>query len=380
MNAYLDNSATTRPQESVVRAMTTCMLEGFYNPSALYAPAVQVEKQMNACREAVAVQLNADPRRVIFTSGGTEADNLAILSLLSDRRGGRVLFTAGEHPAVRAACESLQGRFDVREIPYDAAGLVRLDALEELLTEDTRLICVMQVNNETGAVMPLREIAALRDKRCPQALFHVDGVQGFLRLPIDMRALGIDSYALSGHKIHGPKGIGALVTGERVRLTPRMLGGGQEKNLRSGTENVPGIMGLMHAIADYPTRNDMRGLKLRLCERLRAIAGENFFVNGPLPDSDRAAPHILNCSLVPVRSETMIYALEADQVYVAAGSACSSHKQKLSTVLSAMQVPRRVAESALRFSLSPFTAAEEIDYAADCIDRHYDMLKRYERR
>ena len=381
MDCYLDNSATTRPGEGVVSAMSSCMLEGYFNPSALYAPAVQVEKRLTACRELIASKLHADAKRVVFTSGGTEADNLAILSLLSDRRGGRVLFTAGEHPAVREPCEYLKGHgFDVREIPYDAAGLVRLDALEELLTPDTRLICVMQVNNETGAVMPLREIAALRDRLCPQALLHVDGVQGFLRLPVDLRALGIDSYALSGHKIHGPKGVGALATGERVRLTPRMLGGGQEKNLRSGTENVPGIVGLMQAIADYPAQNDMRALKLRLLGRLREIAGENFFVNGPAPESESAAPHILNCSLVPVRSETMIYALEADHVYVAAGSACSSRKQKLSTVLTAMQTPRRVAESALRFSLSPYTTAEEIDYAADCIRKHYELLKRYERR
>jgi len=380
MESYLDNSATTRPAESVVRAMTACMLEGYYNPSALYAPAVAVEKQLTACRQAIAERLHADPKGVIFTSGGTEADNLAILSLLSDKRGGRVLFTAGEHPAVRAACEALKNQFDVREIPYEHQGMLRLDALEELLTEDTRLICVMQVNNETGAVMPLAEISALRDRKCPQALLHVDGVQGFLRVPLDMRALKIDSYALSGHKIHGPKGIGALVAGPRVRLTPRMLGGGQERNLRSGTENTPGIIGLAEAIACYPERHDMRALKLRLCERLRGIAGENFHINGPRPESDQAAPHILNCSLVPVRSETMIYALEADRVYVAAGSACSSHKQKISTVLSAMQVPRRVAESALRFSLSADTTAGQIDYAADCIARHYEALKRYERR
>lgn len=381
MDCYLDNSATTRPTESVVRVMSECMLSGYFNPSALYAPAVRVEKQLNACREAIAARLHAESKQVVFTSGGTEADNLAILSLLSDRRGGRVLFTAGEHPAVREPCEYLRGHgFDVREIPYDAAGVVDLDALKELMTADTRLICVMQVNNETGAVMPLRDISLLRDKLCPQALLHVDGVQGFMRIPVDMRALGIDSYALSGHKIHGPKGVGALVYGERLRVTPRALGGGQEKNLRSGTENVPGILGLMEAVNGYPEKNDMQALKMRLYQRLKDIAGENFRVNGPLPDSAHAAPHILNCSLAPVRSETMIYALEADHVYVAAGSACSSHKQKLSTVLTAMQVPRRAAESALRFSLSPYTSAEEIDYAADCIARHYELLKRYERR
>ncbi len=380
MQCYLDNSATTQPTQRVVHAMSDCMLEGFYNPSALYAPAVQSEKRMAACREAIAAELHADPARVVFTSGGTEADNLAILGALSGARGGRILFTAGEHPAVRVPCESLRGRFDVQEIPYDAQGTVQLDALEELLTPDTLLICVMQVNNETGAVMPLAEIATLRDRKCPQALLHVDGVQGFMRQKLDMRALGIDSYALSGHKIHAPKGIGALVTGPRVRLQPRMLGGGQEKNLRSGTENTPGIAGLLEAIVSYPKENDMRRVKMHLCGRLREIGGSQFFINGPAPESEKSAPHILNCSLMPVRSETMIYALEADRVYVAGGSACASHKQKISPVLASMHTPRKQAESALRFSLCPYTTIEEADYAADCIKRHYDVLKRYERR
>ena len=380
MICYLDNSATTRPTEAVADAMRQCMLEGFYNPSALYAPAVDSEKRLTACREAIARELHADPARVVFTSGCTEADNLAIFGSMSMQRGGRVLYTAGEHPAVAAPCESLKGTFDVQQIPYDAAGVVRLDALEELLTPDTRLICVMQVNNESGAVMPLCEIAQLRDRLCPQAMLHVDGVQGFMRLPVDMRALGIDSYALSGHKIHGPKGIGALVMGPRMRVAARMLGGGQEKALRSGTENTPGIAGLLAAIEAYPRDNNMRAVKLHLYERLREIAGENFRVNGPDPASEIAAPHILNCSLVPVRSETMLYALEGDRVYVANGSACSSRKQKLSPVLSAMNVPRRQAESAIRFSICPYTTMEQVDFAADCIARHYEKLKRYERR
>ena len=378
MQCYLDNSATTRPTEYVADAVRSSMLEGFYNPSALYAPALTSEKQMAACRELIAKELHADARNVIFTSGGTEADNLAILGSLSFHRGGRVLFTAGEHPAVRAACESVRNQFDVQEIPYNAQGIVDLDALEELLTPDTRLICVMQVNNETGAIMPLKEIAALRDQLCPDAMLHVDGVQGFMRLPVDMRKMGIDSYALSGHKIHAPKGIGALVTSARMRVAPRALGGGQEKTLRSGTENTPGIAGLKAAIESYPRDNNMMQMKLHLFERLKEIAGDRFFVNGPKPEE--GAAHILNCSLVPVRSETMLYALEGDQVYVANGSACSSRKQKISTVLAAMNTPRKQAESAIRFSLSPYTTMEEIDYALSCIRRHYDMFKRYERR
>lgn len=378
MQCYLDNSATTRPTEYVADAVRKSMLEGFYNPSALYAPALTSEKQMAACRELIAKELHADARNVIFTSGGTEADNLAILGSLSFHRGGRVLFSAGEHPAVRAACESVRNQFDVQEMPYDGEGKVDLAALKELLTEDTRLICVMQVNNETGAIMPLEEIAKLRDQLCPAALLHVDGVQGFMRLPVDMRKMGIDSYALSGHKIHAPKGIGALVTGSRVKLAPRALGGGQEKALRSGTENTPGIAGLKAAIESYPRENSMMQVKLHLYEQLKEIAGDRFFVNGPKPEE--GAAHILNCSLVPVRSETMLYALEGDQVYVANGSACSSRKQKISTVLAAMNTPRKQAESAIRFSLSPFTTMEEIDYAVSCIRCHYDMFKRYERR
>ncbi len=378
MQCYLDNSATTRPTEYVADAVRSSMLEGFYNPSALYAPALTSEKQMAACREAIARELHADARNVIFTSGGTEADNLAILGSLSFFRGGRVLFSAGEHPAVRAACESVRNQFDVQEIPYDEKGVVDLNALRELLTADTRLICVMQVNNETGAIMPLQEVAALRDQLAPEALLHVDGVQGFMRLPVDMRKMGIDSYALSGHKIHAPKGIGALVTGSRMRVAPRALGGGQEKTLRSGTENTPGIAGLMAAIESYPRDNNMMQVKLHLYEQLKEIAGDKFFVNGPKPEE--GAAHILNCSLVPVRSETMLYALEGDQVYVANGSACSSRKQKISTVLAAMNTPRKQAESAIRFSLSPYTTMEEIVYALSCIRRHYDMFKRYERR
>ena len=378
MLCYLDNSATTRPTPVVADAVRQCMLEGFYNPSALYAPALASEKKMSAGREVIAKELHADARNVTFTSGGTEADNLAILGSLSFFRGGRVLFSAGEHPAVRAACESVRNQFDVQEIPYDSEGRVDLQALEGLLTADTRLICVMQVNNETGAIMQLDEIAALRNRLCPDALLHVDGVQGFLRLPVDMRKTGIDSYALSGHKIHAPKGIGALVTSNRMRIAPRALGGGQEKSLRSGTENTPGIAGLMAAIENFPRENNMMQVKLHLYEQLKEVAGDKFFVNGPKPEE--GAPHILNCSLVPVRSETLLYSLERDEVYVANGSACSSRKQKISTVLAAMNIPRKQAESAIRFSLSPETTMEEIDYAVSCIRRHYDMFKRYERR
>lgn len=379
MPIYLDNSATTRPSEAVVAAMAKCMREGYFNPSALYAPALQSAKMLREGREALLAAVHAPAgSRVVFTSGGTEADNLAVLGSLSAQRGGDILYSAGEHPAVREACLSVKG-LNAKVIPYTRAGLVDLDALEGLLSPETRLICCMQVNNETGAVHPLARIARLRDRLAPDALLHVDGVQGFLRVPVDMSALKIDSYALSGHKLHAPKGIGALIAGPRVRLRAQLLGGGQEGALRSGTENTPGIAGLIAAVRDYPKDADIRSVKMRLWALLQAIV-PGAVVNGPAPDSDDAAPHILNVSLPPVRSETMLHALEAKEIYVGMGSACSSRKQKISPVLESMHVPRSVAESALRFSLCPENTQEEMERTAQAVGQCYALLAKYQRR
>ena len=376
---YLDNSATTRVCEAAVRAATACMTEGYYNPSALYMPSMAVEKEMNICRDAILCAVDAGgDARVVFTSGGTEADNLAILGGMEHMRGGRVLYSAGEHPAVREACEHLKN-MDAQEIPLAADGRVRLDRLEELLTPDTKLICAMQVNNETGAVMPIAEIARLRDRLCPDAVLHVDGVQGFLRVPFSMRETGADSYALSGHKIHAPKGVGALVYRPRLRPSPRQIGGGQEKALRSGTENTPGIAGLRAAIEAWPKDTDLRALKCLLFSELKAKIPDAVY-NGPDPGSPDTAPHILNVSLPPVRSETMLYALAGDGVYVGIGSACSSHKQKVSRVLRAMGLSGLRAESALRFSLCPFNTEDEMRTAAAIAAKHYELLKKYTRR
>lgn len=379
MPIYLDNSATTRPSEAVVAAMAKCMREGYFNPSALYAPALQSAKMLREGREALLAAVHAPAgSRVVFTSGGTEADNLAVLGSLSAQRGGDILYSAGEHPAVREACLSVKG-LNAKVIPYTRAGLVDLDALEGLLSPETRLICCMQVNNETGAIQPLARIARLRDRLAPDALLHVDGVQGFLRVPVDMSALKIDSYALSGHKLHAPKGIGALIAGPRVRLRAQLLGGGQEGALRSGTENTPGIAGLIAAVRDYPRDADIRSVKMRLWALLQAIV-PGAVVNGPAPDGDDAAPHILNVSLPPVRSETMLHALEAKEIYVGMGSACSSRKQKISPVLESMHVPRSVAESALRFSLCPENTQEEMERTAQAVGQCYALLAKYQRR
>ena len=378
---YLDNSATTRPAESVVDAMDRAMREGFFNPSALYAPAMLAEKEMRACRELLLRKLHCPEGRVVFTGCGTEADNLLILSVLSAAREGTVLYSAGEHPAVKEPCLHAGAGIRAREIPYDREGRVDTGKLEELLTEDVKLIAVMQVNNETGAVQPIREIARVRDRKCPGAILHVDGVQGFMRVPFDMAACGADSYALSGHKIHAPKGIGALVYTPRCRIQPRLLGGGQENGLRSGTENTPGIAGLMEAVRCFPEEDmeRVRACKTALYRRVKELI-PTAVVNGPDPESENAAPHVLNLSLEPVRSETLLHALEGDGIYIGIGSACSSHKQKVSATLKAMGIAPRRAESALRFSLCPQNTPEEMETTALCLKKHYDLLKGFTRR
>ena len=378
MSIYLDNSATTRVCPEAVEAMSRCMREEFYNPSALYAPALAAQKRMRDCRDAILKAIHAPMgSKAVFLSGGTEADNLVIFGRAAKARKGQVLFSAGEHPAVKEAC-AVCG-LEAVEIPYDHFGLVDLEALKGLLNDRVALICCMQVNNETGAVQPLKAIAALIKDKAPAAHFHVDGVQGFLRVSFDMTAVGADSYALSGHKIHAPKGIGALVMGPRVQLNPRQVGGGQEGQLRSGTENTPGIAGLLAAIQAYPKENVMRENKLLLWQLIKEAAPEAA-VNGPEPDSEVSAPHILNVSLAPVRSETMLHALEGEGVYVGMGSACSSFKQRISPVLKAMHTPQKYAESALRFSLSPENTEEEMRQTVEAIKRQYAILSKYQRR
>ena len=383
MEAYLDNSATTRPCRAAVEAAEEALRDGWHNPSALYKPALTAQKKMDAARDACLRAAGADGQRLIFTGGGTEADNLAILGhLRTIHRPGRVLILQTEHPAV-SACEPEITRMGHRAetIPVTRTGAADTDRLSGMLDESVLMICVMQVNNEVGTIQPLEEIVSLRNRLAPRAAIHVDGVQGFLRVPMAFNRLGIQSYALSGHKIHACKGVGALILHKNHRVNPVVFGGGQEDGLRSGTENTPGIAMLGAAVNAFPRGSEtyMRGLKRRLWEGISA-AVPGAVINGPAIDSPESAPHILNVSLQPVRSQTMLFALEGDGVYVSAGSACASHKQRISPVLSAMGIPAARADCALRFSLCPDTTAEEIDWAISCIQKHYAILSKYVRR
>lgn len=373
MIAYLDNSATTRPTPGVIEAMARNMREGYFNPSSVYAPAVEAMRAVRACREAILSRLHAQDQRVIFTSGGTEANNLAIVGAVVRMRGRQlVAVNKTEHPSVLAAFERLEELgHEVRVLGVDGQGALDYDALERALRDGASLVSCMQVNNETGALL---DVARLADAVAGRALIHVDGVQGFLRQPMDLRR--VDMYTLSAHKIHGPKGVGALVVKKGVRLQAQHIGGGQEENLRSGTENTPGIAGLLAAIEEADATGLMEK-KLRLYARVIQAVPEAQ-VNGSAPEA--GAPHILNLSFPGVRGETMLHALEAEGVYVSTGSACSSKKRKVSPVLTAMGLDPDRAQSAIRLSLSFHTTDEEIDYAAQALGRVYPQLRRFQRR
>ena len=383
MNAYLDNSATTKPSAAVAEAVRELMEGGWYNPSALYKPALEIQKKLDAVRETCLEAAGAQGQKVIFTSGGTEADNLALLGhLKACRKPGKILISSVEHPAVSACAEEIRKMgHTVEEIPASRSGSVDMAALEGMLDDSVLLISVMQVNNETGAAEPLQEIARLRDRKAPGAAIHVDGVQGFLRMGMPFNRLGIQSYALSGHKVHGLKGTGALILRKDHAIRPVQYGGGQEGNLRSGTENTFGILALGEAIRTWdPEANDrMRRLKNRLRNELTERI-PTAKVNGPAESPETCAPHILNVAMPPVRSQTMLFALEGDGIYVSAGSACASRKQKISPVLKAMGVSTEQADCSLRFSLCPATTEEEVDFAVERAVFHWETLRQFVRR
>lgn len=378
-SAYLDNSATTQPCRAAVDAMVACMTDGFYNPSSVYRPAVDAFRAIRDCRELLLRAVHADGCELTFTSGGTEANNLAILGSVEKMRGRQVLaVSAVEHPSVREAFDHLASQgHDVRVIGVDEDGELRWNELERALDDGASLVSCMQVNNETGAMLDAARLYRTVDRR---ALIHIDGVQGFLRVPFEMKYA--DMYTFSSHKIHGPKGVGALIVRKGVRLAPRQLGGGQENGLRSGTENTPGIAGFRAAAEELlqmqaSLRSDLMEKKLYLLEAFRRAVPE-LLVNGP--DPAKAAPHIVNLSFPDVRGEVMLHALESERVYASTGSACSSKKLKVSSVLTAMGVSPARAEWALRFSLSPHTSMEEIDFAAQKLGGLYPTLKRFKRR
>lgn len=369
---YLDNSATTQVAPEVVRAMVEMMEEEYGNPSSLHRLGMAAEKKMNKAREQVAKVLGVKPKEIIFTSGGTEANNLAICGAVRQyaNRGRHLITTSIEHPSVLHTFRRLEEEgFHVTYLKPDDRGFISLEELQSAFTAETILVSIMHVNNEIGSVQPIGEMGAMIKKNDPRILFHVDAVQSFGKVLVQPVPMKIDLLTLSGHKIHGPKGIGAMYLNEKVRLKPLFEGGGQERNIRSGTENIPGIagLGLAAELADQArkkTGSQLSELKAWFLAETQRLIPE-VRVNGPefLQDlkDGRSVPHIVNLSFPGLKGEVLSHALEDYNIYVSTGSACHSRQSGPSHVLTAVGLTPRELESALRFSFSIYTTKPELE-------------------
>lgn len=384
MEVYFDNSATTRCYDSVKEIVVRTMTEDFGNPSAMHLKGVEAEKYVKDSAAKLARILKVQEKEILFTSGGTESDNLALIgaAMANKRSGNHIVTTAVEHPAVSQPAMFLQEQgFEVTYLPVDSRGVVKLDALEAVLRPDTILVSVMYVNNEVGAVMPVEEISRRIREKSPKALFHVDAIQAFGKYRIYPKKMGIDLLSVSSHKIHGPKGIGFLYINEKAKIQPQILGGGQQSGMRSGTDNVPGIAGLGVAAEEVCRNLDasvekMYSLKEYIAKGLEKIP--DIRINGMA--LREGAPQILSISVMGVRSEVLLHSLEERGIFVSAGSACSSHKRKPSSTLTAMGMAKDQIESTVRLSFSEENTAEEADYFLQVMGELVPVLRRYSRR
>ena len=384
MEAYLDNSATTYVTEDVKNVVVKVMTEEFGNPSSKHLKGLEAEKVLRSARETLASTLHCNPGEIFFTSGATESNNWAIRegAFANRRRGKHVITTAVEHPSVLMPVHHLMEEgYEATFLRVDGEGHIDLEELKAALRPDTTLVSIMMVNNEVGALEPIEEAGKIIKAYDRRILFHVDAVQGYGKLPINPSKLNIDLMSISGHKLHAPKGTGFLYVKNGAKITPMMLGGGQQGGMRSGTDNVPGAAGLAQAAKDcYDNLSDntahFQMLKDRLVSGLKEM--DQVVINSI---TEPNVPWIVSAAFVGVRSEVLLHALEDKGVSVSAGSACSSNKKlPVSTVLQEMHLSQETAEATLRFSFSRFTTPEEVDYALECIRELVPMLRRYSRR
>ncbi len=383
MEIYLDNSATTRAFDEVADIVSRVMCVDYGNPSSMHQKGVEAERYVKESKEIIAKTLKVQEKEIFYTSGGTESDNWALMGAASanSRAGRHLITTKVEHPAILQTMEYLESiGYEVTYLSVDKHGVIRLEELEKAIRQDTILVSIMHVNNEVGAVQPVEEAGALIKRVNPKTLFHVDAVQGFGKFKIFPKKSKIDMLSVSGHKIHGPKGTGFLYIDEHVKIKPILFGGGQQKGMRSGTENVPGVAGIGKAVqlmyrdlAEDVER--LYRLKRHFTDGVLQIS--NVKVNGPM--YEEGAPHIVSVSFAGVRSEVLLHALEDRGVYVSAGSACASNKHTVSATLKSMGVAQDMLDSTIRFSFSIFTTKEELDYTLKCLNEILPMLRKYTR-
>lgn len=384
MDVYLDNSATTRAYEEVGDLVRKVMCEDFGNPSSMHYRGVDAEKYIKEAKETLAKLMKVQPKEIFFTSGGTEGDNLALIgaSRANKRAGNHLITSSIEHPAILNTMRYLEEEegFRVTYLPVDSFGRIKLEALKEALCRDTILVSVMYVNNEVGSVQPILEAASMVKAYNKNILFHVDAVQGFGKYRIYPKKLKVDMLTASGHKIHGPKGTGFLYIDEHVKIKPIVFGGEQQKNIRSGTENVPGIAGLsMAAAMIYQDLEEkvavMRCLKAHFIEEVTKIPQTT--IHGLYDET--SAPHIISVGFAGIRSEVLLHALEDKGICVSSGSACASNHPAVSGVLKGIGTKKEYLDATLRFSMSEFTTPEEIDYTLDTLNELVPVLRRYTR-
>lgn len=383
MEVYLDNSATTKSFEEVAQLVTRIMCRDYGNPSSLHNKGMEAEQYVRQAKEIIAKNLKVSEKEIFFTSGGTEADNIALIgSAMANYRAGRHLITTRiEHPAVLQTMRYLEEQgFKVTYLPVDKNGLIRLEELQNAVTRETILVSIMHTNNEIGALQPIAEAGNLIKKMNPNTIFHVDAVQGFGKFRIHPKRMNVDLLSVSGHKIHGPKGVGFLYINEKIKIKPIVYGGGQQQGMRSGTENVPGIAGIAKAVEKIYSNLDEDVEKL--------YEMKEYFINGVEKIDGikinglrgrESAPHIVSVSVRGVRSEVMLHALEEKGIYISAGSACAARKPQTSETLKAIGVEKDLLHSTIRFSFSIFTTMEEIDYTLKTMYDVIPMLRRYAR-
>ena len=391
---YLDNSATTRPFDEVREIMNRAMDVDFGNPSSMHNLGVASENYIKKAKEQIAKTLKCKESEILFTSGGTESDNMAIIGgcMANARIGKHIITTSIEHPAILDTCAFMEKQgYEVTYLPVDNTGRVKIEDLKNALRKDTVIVSIMHVNNEIGSVMPLEEIGKTVKENNPATLFHVDSVQGYGKYKINPKKLNIDLMSVSGHKIHGPKGVGILYIAEKTKISPIIFGGGQQKAMRSGTENVPGIAGIGLAAEliykDFDEKiNKLYELKQYFVSELTKI--ENVSVNGLVKDDTadagtdidsikKTAPHVVSASIKGVRAEVMLHTLEDRGIYVSSGSACATNKPSISATLKSIGLQTELLDSTIRFSMSVETTREDIDETLSVLREVIPQLRKY---
>lgn len=384
MQAYLDNSATTRCSERAKNLMVQLLMEDYGNPSSLHMKGVEAEKYIKEAKNKIAKTLKVEEKEILFTSGGTESNNMALIgcALANKRAGNHIITTSIEHPSVSAPLAYLEELgFRVTYLKVDSDGLISLEELEKEVCDDTILVSLMMVNNEIGAVEPIEDAVKVIKEKNSKTLVHVDAIQAYGKYRIYPKKMGIDLLSVSGHKIHAPKGTGFLFVKDKTKIKPLIYGGGQQKGMRSGTENVPGVAALAEAAVeiyeDFETKIEhLYRLKERFVEGAKKIEG--ITINGRTGKD--SAPQIVSVSIDGVRSEVMLHTLEDREIYVSAGSACSSNKPSVSHTLTSIGLKKNLLDSTIRFSFCVNTTEEEIDYALEVLNEVVPTLRKYTRK